>query len=360
MTIGAYRIMKAGERTPVIDENRNLRVDVIRAPATAGIDRDGDPYSGIQGLTYGFTAGGLYNGWSGSYGVSPSPVIQTVIDRFPFGTFTTATDVGDLSTAKYGWAGQSSSTHGYSSGGFPYSNTIESYPFAQSSGTASSVGTLTSTRKVGAGSHSETHGYNMAGLNPWPSPTPNSTIIDKFPFASNGASSLVGNATYAGWGKGGQSSVTHGYSAGYFSNGNVIEKHSFSSDGNATDVGDLQHGGGRLSGQSSTSDGYASGYESPSVSNMHIQKFPFASDANAVVVGHGGYGAPKNRNTVGQSSTAAGHISGGEYGPPPGTYANLFADYNVVHRFPFAISSGAATDVGDLSQARNQSAGHQV
>lgn len=356
MTIGAYRIMKAGERTPVIDENRNLRVDVIRAPATAGIDRDGDPYSGIQGSTYGFTAGGYFNG----YNVPQPSSMETVIDRFPFGTFTTATDVGDLSTAKYGWAGQSSSTHGYSSGGFPYSNAIESYPFAQSSGTASSVATLTSTRRVGAGSHSQTHGYNMAGLNPWPSPTPTSAIIDKFPFASDGASSLVGNSTYAGWGKSGQSSVTHGYSAGYFAGGNVIEKHSFSSDGNATDVGDLQHGKGRLSGQSSTTDGYASGYEHNTITNMHIQKFPFASDANAVVVGHGGYGAPYNRNTVGQSSTTDGHISGGEYGPPPGTYTSLFADYNVVHRFPFAISSGAATDVGDLSQARNQASGQQV
>ena len=87
MTIGAYRITRAGERTPVIDENRNLRVDVIRAPATAGIDRDGDPYTGIQGSTYGFTAGGFFNGWSGGptpQAGPPSPVIQTVIDRFPF------------------------------------------------------------------------------------------------------------------------------------------------------------------------------------------------------------------------------------------------------------------------------------
>lgn len=359
MTIGAYRITKAGERTPVIDENRNLRVDVIRAPATAGIDRDGDPYSGIQGSTYGFTAGGLTNNWSGAPSPPPSPVVQNIIDRFPFGNFTTATDVGDLTVVKYGTAGQSSSTHGYASGGFsPATNAIQKYPFAQSSGTASNVGTLTVARRVGAGTHSQTHGYSSAGslsTSPW-----TSNVIDKFPFASDGASSDVGDATYAGYLKSGQSSVTHGYSAGYFSNGNVIEKHSFSSDGNATDVGDLQHGKGRLSGQSSTTDGYASGYESNSISNMHIQKFPFASDANAVVVGHGGYGAPYNRNTIGQSSTTDGHISGGEYGPPPGTYTSLFADYNVVHRFPFAISSGAATDVGDLTQARNQASGNQV
>ena len=345
----------------VIDENRNLRIDIIRAPTTAGRDRDGVPYQGIQGSSYGFTAGGYFNG----YNVPQPASAQDVIDRFPFTTFSTATDVGDLAAAIYDTAGQSSSTHGYVSGGFQetptiaYTNNIQKYPFAQSSGTATNVGTMTQTKYRAVGTSSETHGYNAAGLLPWPSSPPTTNVIEKFPFASDGSSSDVGDVTYIGWGKAPASSSSHGYSAGYFSGGNIIEKHSFAADGNATDVGDLAYGRSRIAGQSSVTDGYASGHQGPT-SQQYIQKFSFGSDGNATSVGTLAPGAPYNRNTTGQSATAAGYVSGGEYGPPPGTYSSLFTDYNVIHRFPFAITSGSASDVGDLSQARNRMSGHQV
>ena len=47
---------------------------------------------------------------------SPS-VTYNVIDKFSFATDGNATDVGDMSVHRWAVAGQSSTTHGYASGG---------------------------------------------------------------------------------------------------------------------------------------------------------------------------------------------------------------------------------------------------
>jgi hypothetical protein len=115
-----------------------------------------------------------------------------------------ATDVGDLTLGRYGTGGQSSTTHGYVSGGTP--------------STAPTI-------------------YNT---------------IDKFPFASDGNASDVGDlASIAHILSTGQSSTTSGYTSGgrYGSADNVIEKFPFSTDSNSTDVGDLTQGRYWLAGQ---------------------------------------------------------------------------------------------------------------
>ena len=72
---------------------------------------------------------------------------------------------------------------------------------------------------------------------------PASNVIDKFPFASDGDATDVGDLTLARYGPAGQSSIVNGF--GYTSGGygsvvsNIIDKFPFSSDANATDVGDL-------------------------------------------------------------------------------------------------------------------------
>ena len=88
----------------------------------------------------------------------------------------------------------------------------------------------------------------------------------------------------------GQNSLESGYASGggQSSNLNVIDKFSFATDGNATDVGDLTQGSWGKSGQSSIESGYSSGGWHPTISGIRsnvIDKFPFASDADATDVG---------------------------------------------------------------------------
>ena len=59
----------------------------------------------LAGTNYGYAAGGYIS--------SPS----NVIEKFTFASDGDSSDVGNLSTARYDPAGQSSSTHGYTSGG---------------------------------------------------------------------------------------------------------------------------------------------------------------------------------------------------------------------------------------------------
>ena len=79
------------------------------------------------------------------------PVGINVIGKYPFSADANSTDVGDLTSTRYSSAGNSSTTHGYSSGGrenptlpSPVSvyNIIDKFPFA-SDGNATDVGDLT-------------------------------------------------------------------------------------------------------------------------------------------------------------------------------------------------------------------------
>lgn len=141
--------------------------------------------------------------------------------------------------------------------------------------------------------------------------------------------------------------TTSGYTSGgnppIGSGGNTIDKFPFATNANATDVGDLTVLGFYLAGQSSTTHGYTSG-GTPASRNNVIDKFPFAANGNATDVGD----LSSNRSYVsGQSSSVSGYTSGGAPTPPAS---------NVIDKFPFA-SDANATDVGDLTVARYATAG---
>jgi hypothetical protein len=95
-------------------------------------------------------------------------------------------------------------------------------------------------------------------------------------------------------------------------------------------------------GQNSIESGYASGGFAPSDFGR-IDKFPFASDANATDIGELTQG---RYSIAGQSSDASGYTSGG-------------TNKDTIDKFPFA-SDGNATDVGELTQSRCGGAGQQV
>ena len=291
----------------------------------------------FQGSTSGYTSGGR---------TSPSPTLN-IIDKFSFAPGAqNATDVGDLTVnMNGGGAGQSSSVSGYTSGGYPgtRSSVIDKFPFA-SDGNATDVGDLSSSRWYLSGQSSSANGYSAGGPG-------SNNVIDKFPFSSDANATDVGDLTTGRYGSSGQSSSTHGYASGGFAPPltNIIDKFPFSSDANATDVGDLTIVKRYSAGQSSADEGFTSGGEAQagppySASNV-IDKFPFSSDANATDVGNL---TIARGHVSGQSSTVNGYTTGGRLWQP---FPTPPVAYNRIDRFPFSTNANA-TDIGDLTTGR--------
>ena len=96
---------------------------------------------------------------------------------------------------------------------------------------------MTTARNQAAGQSSTTHGYITGGY------SPNTDKIEKFAFASNVTAADQGDLTVGNrWSISGQSSTTHGYTSGGYNGSavlNIIDKHAFANNNNATDVGDL-------------------------------------------------------------------------------------------------------------------------
>jgi hypothetical protein len=301
------------------------------------------PHPGFQGTVSGYNTNG---------NLSTGSALVTTIDKFPFASDGNATDVADMSFGKRAPAGQSSTESGYACGGFNDSS-IDKFPFSTDAD-ATIIGGLTQARYRSAGQSSEYSGYTSGG---------SSNVIDKFSFASDGNATDVGDLSQARYGMAGHSSTEYGYCAGSTiastptptteNQINIIEKFPFASDANVTDVGDLTQGREHAAGQSSTVSGYTSGGEAglpvgtTSITNT-IDKFPFASDANATDVGDL---TQARRAMASQSSDASGYTSGGA----DDNYTML----DTIDKFPFSADSNA-TDVGDLSEAKWFPTGQQV
>ena len=317
-----------------------------------GIEYAEPPVPVFQGTTSGYTSGGQ---------LAPG-TRENTIEKFSFASDANATDVGNLTVSRVSAAGQSSTTHGYSSGGSlapptptPTVNVIDRFPFA-SDANATDVGDLTQVRFGGAAqSKTVSNGYTSGGIGPFTSYV---NTIDKFPFATNSNASDVGDLSQTRGSATGQSSDVSGYSSGgsvsLLTYSNVIDKFPFATNANATDVGDLSQTRSSAAGQSSADDGYTSGGHNrgpPATVVNTIDKFPFASDANATDVGDISI---SRQNPAGQSSTTNGYTSGGVGNPPAAVGIS-----NVIDKFPFA-SNANATDVGNLTVARQGNAGQQV
>jgi hypothetical protein len=238
---------------------------------------------------------------SGGYRWTPYVPLNTV-DKFSFSVDGNAIDVGDLTVARQFVVGQSSSTSGYTSGGYNYTlspgvkyNIIDKFPFSTDSN-AADVGDLTQSRQSSSGQSSTTHGYTSGGSIPGGT----TNVIDKFSFTADGNATDVGDLSVGGRYGFGQSSTTSGYnSSSWNPTSNVIDKFPFATDSNSTNVGSLSVGRGHGAGQSSTTSGYSAGGESNSLPGYFniIDKFPFASDGTATDVGD---------LTVARTRTAAG------------------------------------------------------
>jgi hypothetical protein len=200
---------------------------------------------GQSSLVSGYVSSGLN---SGSF--------LNQIDKFLFAADANATDVGDLTQGRYNGSGQSSLTFGYTSGGYVgfgvgQSNVIDKFPFAADAN-ATDVGDLVNNiSDRPAGHSSSTSGYSAGGYGP---SVPINSIY-KFSFATDSNATDIADLTRAAHSLAGQSSSEFGYTSGgffgppSFAVSNIIDKFPFAADANATDVGDLTSARGATSGQ---------------------------------------------------------------------------------------------------------------
>jgi hypothetical protein len=300
----------------------------------------------FQGSVSGYASGGR--------GGPPPVSSQNTIDKFPFATNSNATDVGDLTAARSENTGNSSQTSGYASASNNV-NTIQKFPFATDTNATSTTNLLNSYSGGAQGQSSSTHGYVSGG-----SVTSLGTVntIQKFTFATDTNATDVGDTTILHFQGSGQSSFVSGYITGGFDGPdiipnllNTIDKFPFATDSNVTDVGDITVVRRGQAGQSSTVSGYTtSGFRGPpeNVRVNSIEKFPFSTDTNATDIGDL---TRLVAFSAGQSSTVSGYTSGGEPGSPQ--------PQNNIDKFPFVTDTNA-TDVGDLTQGRYSLAGNQV
>jgi len=196
---------------------------------------------------YGYSSGGA---WSQSV---------NRIYKYAFSSDADSLPVGNLTAPVYAMAGISSTTSGYTAGGYalsptpwdtsspaPYAtNKIDKFPFATDTN-ASTVANLAAVRVRPAGGSSPTSGYVAGGI-PFPlASAPAVNTIAKFTFASDSSVTVQSAVLTSGrYSVGDASSVSFGYvAAGKSSTSDPsvtsnIQKYSFVNDTNATSVGNL-------------------------------------------------------------------------------------------------------------------------
>lgn len=303
-----------------------------------------------------FYAGENYGYATAGQNPSGAPAGSNIIEKYSYSSDGNATDVGDLTVAMRSTSGMSSSTHGYTSIGYPAStDDINKFPFA-SDGNATNIETSFSRAYLGAGHSSTTSGYISGGTSPV---GPNTNEIKRFPFSTETTTVDVGDLTVGRSELTGTQSTDNGYTIGAVGS-NVIDKFPFAADGDATDVGDLTENKTGAAASASSSHGYAScgdGYPLSDRARNTIDKFAFASDANATDVGDA-YHARGFLNG-GTQSTASGYAAGGRGSTSTLTNNPSISNYlDTIDKHSFA-SDTDGTDVGNLTVARREVTGQQ-
>jgi len=325
---------------------------------TIGATLDSTPAPAAQGTVAGFASGGFQNF------PTPGPVVD--IEKYPFSISSgTATDVGDLNEPRTGSTGLSSTTDGFAIAGTNpagaavpgYISTIDKFPFGISAGTATNVGNLTDVKSFASSQLSSANGFVSGGFTPGGSSSYLS-IIEKLPFSiSSGTAADIGDLSSSRTSTSGQNSSVDGYTSGGYEPPSVaptstIDKFPFGiSSGTAINVGDLSEAKYQTTtGQSSKTDGFTTGGVGPVSPLTTIEKYPFSiSSGTATDVGDLGPGADQRSAAAGSSSTTDAFTAGG-LAPPYATD---------IYKFPFSISSGTSTNVGDLSIPRGNISGQQ-
>ncbi len=267
-------------------------------------------------------------------GNTVSDVNHSHIDKVTFASDGNATDQGDLTWARRGKSQSSSTTHGYSAGGYGMSpagqtNRIDKFAMGSLSN-STDVGDTTVSGETHAGCTSETHGHAVgggAGLR----------RCDKYSFATDGNATNIGDllSVNRDYPMGG-STQTHGYILGSNSGAptNQIEKFSYADDSTTANVGNLV--GSKVGSSAHCEAGYIWAAGHFTTLTTRIDKMTTASDSDMVDSG--------SDLSVGAAGTACGSMSS-TYGYCMGGHLANRGD--VIDKWPFA-SSSTATDVGNL------------
>lgn len=327
---------------PLIDSQNNVIATSVNVIGSIG--RATAQNASFQGTVAGFVTGGQN---------VTGPVVNYLLDieRFSFASDSTISNVGSFSGGKAEHGANSSTTHGYLCGGRGAGGSVvQKFPFATTT-TGSSVFNLTVFRYGMSSQSSSNHGYNCGGTNG----ISTYNLIDKFPFSVDSVATDVGDITAGPTPETkyqiGNSSTSHGYSVGGgdfpTQQRNIIEKFPFATDANATDVGDMIQSlySYTCIGQSSQSHGYVTSTSPGPGSSASIRKFSFVTDGNSSNVGLLTVGRQAG---TGISSTVSGYTCGG-----------FISDYsNIVDKFSF-VTDGNAVDVGDLVAVKYAAGGTQ-
>jgi hypothetical protein len=214
------------------------------------------PFGGSASSTYGYTGGGI------NPDLGPNSSTASNYEKFPFSSDENMALVNTLLWGATGLnMGATSSVSGYiigdTPGAFPSGATgiIQKFPFATDSTTTLVTSSMVVPRRnyaQGNGVSSTNYGY-VSGTSAPSQPATYGVsnqmkLIEKFAFASDGASTAVGQLTLARYGSSGQSSTINGYCSGGYGGtpvaavSLVIDNWPFSSDSNATSVGQLVTG----------------------------------------------------------------------------------------------------------------------
>ena len=319
--------------------------------ATAGANVWKNIGSGIGpvGQCFGGIGGGTVKGWI--IGAAQGAGQQTIMS-YSFTSNGNASNVATLANAGAQPTGNSSTTHGYRCGG---SNTvIEKFTFASSSN-GTQIGTLAMGQSGGGACSvgSKTHGYVCGGYGA----SGEVSNIDKVSYSVDGNSTAAGNLQKPVYHQAGSASATHGYSSGGHAPPavfvNTRQKFKFGADVSSSYIGDMAAAlNAYTTGESSNTHGYISGGVTVSSFNnatADIEKFSFSSDAPSVDIADLTVARIKGSSS---SSTTHGYHTGGHTGNPGG------AVNNTIDKFAFA-SDANATDVGDMTAAYSGSGSAQ-
>jgi len=337
-------------------QSRGVTADTHQGNVVAGIGNvqvfvgtDVTPLLPVPKHYHGEVAGYTLGGEDGN--PYPTPNYSTVIDKFPFTSDASATDVGDLTEPVSRHSSASSSSHGYRHGGevgpapVSYSNVIDKVPFASDTN-ASDVGDMIAALMHTAGVYSSTHGYITGGL------YPSTDNIEKYSFASDGNGVFIAELTGYKNRHVGTPSSSDGYCIGGYSgpsNLNVpVDKISFSSDTDATSIGALgpSHASQFDSAQAHSSETHLYAVGGTPNASEKITKFPFSSTSPATDVGE--LTGP-TAGGASQNSTTHGYTSGDFHQ----------GKTNTIQKYSF-LSDSPATDVGEITVARAYTAGAQA
>ena len=243
---------------------------------------------------------------------NPSPAFTNTIDYITIATTSNATDFGDLNYATRNLGGVSSGTRGIFAGGGDNPALVDhiSYITIATTGNAADFGNLLAAIKGTAGVGSPTRALFGGGMTPSAS-----NVIQYVTIATAGNATDFGDLTAALLGMASASSNTRGvFGGGNPGATNVIQYVTIASAGNATDFGDLTAGRAQP-GQGNLSNNirglFVGGYiPSPTSSDQNIIDYiTFASTGNAKDFGDINRAANDSNRELGLCSDSHGGIS---------------------------------------------------